>query len=65
MASIGSDAKVISSSGRWSSKFIGQTGVAVSRLNSSGKKLWVLRFPSVPPQMEEGLFDETELSWIN
>lgn len=65
MGTIGSEAKVQSSTGTYSRKFVGRTGTVVSCLNSTGTKYWVLRFPSVLWLMEEGLFADGELNWIN
>jgi hypothetical protein len=59
-ASLGGSAKVLSSSGFHSKKYIGEVGYAVQHLGD----LWVLRFPSVFPKMEEGLFNKSELKWV-
>jgi hypothetical protein len=59
-ASLGGSAKVLKSSGFHSKKYIGEVGYAVQNLGD----LWVLRFPSILPQMEEGLFDESEVEWV-
>jgi hypothetical protein len=60
IVSLGGSAKVLSSSGFHSKKYIGEVGYAVQYLGD----LWVLRFPSVFPQMEEGLFNKSELKWV-
>lgn len=65
MAVIGVQATVNNSKGTYSRRFIGRTGTVVSCLNSTGTKYWVLRFPSVLWLMEEGLFADGELNWIN
>lgn len=64
-ASLGGRAKVLKSSGFHSKKYIGLVGCAVKSLPSPNGKCWVLRFPSVFPIMEEGLFDENEVEWVN
>lgn len=62
--SLGGSAKVLNSCGFHSKKYIDETGTAVIRLDSIKGKLWVLRFPSVFPRIEEGLFDSSELEWV-
>jgi hypothetical protein len=62
--SLGGSAKVLSSNGFHSRKYIDETGTAVMRLDSGKDKMWVLRFPSVFPRMEEGLFNSNELEWV-
>lgn len=64
MGCVGAEAVVKHSSGTYSRRFIGQTGFAVRCLNSTGTTYWVLRFPSALALMEEGLFDDCELSWV-
>lgn len=58
--SLGGSAKVLKSTGFHSKQYIGEVGYAVQNLG----ELWVLRFPSVFPKMEEGLFDENEIEWV-
>lgn len=60
VASLGGSAKVLISSAFHSKKYIGLVGYAVLQLGD----LWVLRFPSALPRMEEGLFDITEIEWV-
>lgn len=64
-ASLGGAAKVLKSNGFHSKKYIGETGYAIKALPSPLGKCWVLRFPSIFPKMEEGLFDENEVEWVN
>ena len=62
---IGGSARVLTSSGFHSKKYIGETGYAIHSLGKANKKFWVLRFPSILPKIEEGLFDEHEIEWAN
>lgn len=62
---VGSEALVKECTGRYSRRFIGQTGFAVRCLNSTGRQYWVLRFASARFIMEEGLFEDSELTWTN
>lgn len=63
MDSIGDKATVVSSTGFFSKKFVGQTGVAVMRLTSTSKQIWVIRFSSNLLGGEEGLYEDKELDW--
>ena len=57
---------VKASEGFHSKKYIGMTGVSVMKLSANpSKHFWVLRFPSVLPATEEGLFEESEIQWIS
>jgi len=64
-ASLGGSAKVLKSKGFHSKKYIDEVGYAVKCLPSPQGECWVLRFPSIFPTMEEGLFDENEIEWVN
>ena len=61
---IGSKAKVISSSGAHSRKFVGRTGVAVAKLTAGREPAWVVRFSTGLPSNEEGLYTENEIEWV-
>jgi hypothetical protein len=64
--SCGGNAKVLSSNGFHSKKYVGMKGFSVMKLSSNPSKVfWVLRFPSVLPLLEEGLFSEDEIVWLN
>lgn len=63
MAIVGDKAKVVSSTGFISKRFVGQTGIAVMRLTATAKKLWVIRFSSGLQGDEEGLYADDELDW--
>lgn len=65
IAGVGSEAMVKKCTGQYSRRFIGQIGFAVRSLNSTGRQYWVLRFASARFIMEEGLFEESELTWTN
>lgn len=60
---VGREATVIASSGFHSRQFIGRTGIAAAKLSAAGVR-WVVRFSSVLPDGEQGLYDESELKWV-
>ena len=62
--SLGGTAKVIKSSGFHSNKYIGEEGYAIMCLPCPTGKCWVLRFASILPYIEEGLFEGNEIVWI-
>lgn len=63
-ASLGGSAKVHKSTSFHSKKYVGEIGYAVKSLPCPNGKCWVLRFASVFPTMEEGLFDASEIEWV-
>lgn len=63
MPVVGDKAKVISSNGFHSIKYVGQTGTAVKILNELKPQLWVLKFPSSAIEGEFGLYTSDELFW--
>lgn len=58
-------AKVIASKGVHSQQYIGQLGHAVHSFTAAGRRYWILRFPAIPPNMEEGLYEDSELVWLS
>lgn len=60
---VGVHARVLRSSGRYSQRYIGRTGVAAMRLEASGNLRWVLKFAGSLLGNEEGLYDDDELEW--
>lgn len=60
---VGRKAAVIASSGFHSRQYLGRTGVAAAKMSTSGIR-WVIRFSSVLPDGEQGLYDDNELDWV-
>lgn len=59
----GDKAKVLSSTGFHSKKYVGQTGIVVGIITSPKKQLCVLKFPSNGIEGVHGLYLEEELEW--
>lgn len=62
---VGRKAQIINSTGQHSQQFIGSTGVAKMKLIEGSQPRWVIRFSSSLRGNKEGLYDDSELRWID
>lgn len=65
MTTVGDKAKVISSNGFHSRKYVGKNGYVIKKFNALDKCYFLLRFASNLSGNEEGLYSIDELDWSN